>query len=121
MPARVARTRNLGTWTEAMFFGRIRSALRKMSMYWKPANQALKDASRPAPAGSRHKNEYRCAECGKWWKRKEVQVDHKVPCGSLRSWDDLPRFCQLLFVENPNGYDVLCKPCHLVKTKEQRK
>lgn len=108
MVRKVKRTRNHGTWTEAEFFGRIRSAFRRMSMYWKPAQEAKK-ASRKVVKGKRHKFEYQCAECGGWFKTNEVEIDHIVPAGSLKSFDDLNSFAERLFIEDVSGFQVLCK------------
>jgi len=44
-PAQKAiRTCNMGTMTPAMKHSMIKSALRKMSMYWKPIQEAKKTA-----------------------------------------------------------------------------
>ena len=108
MGRRVERTRNGGTWTEAQFWGRIRSALRRISMYYKPIQDA-KNRARKTVKGKRWKYEYQCASCKKWFKAKEVEVDHLIPAGSLRSSDDLKGFVERLFCEDPNSYQVLCK------------
>jgi len=117
---RVKRTRNLGTWTEAQFFSRIRSALRKLSMYWKPIQEARKRARRPYKGkNKRQKWEFQCAECKGWFPQKQINVDHIVPVGSLRSSDDLKGFVERLFCEDVDGYKVLCKPCHVIKTHKK--
>ena len=110
--------------TEAAYFGMIRSVLRRGFRYWKPIQQCKKE-SRVAYKGSnkRQKWIYKCAHCHKWYKGKEVQVDHIYPVGTLRSLDDLPDFVENLTAEmRVNGvdsYQLLCKPCHKVKTKEE--
>lgn len=68
----------------------------------------------------RQKFEYHCQECNGWFPQKEVQVDHVIPVGTLKSFDDLPAFCEKLFV----GVDKLrrlCLTCHAVKTAAERK
>lgn len=131
MAKKVVKTRNLNTWTEAQFWGRIRSALRRVSMYYKPIQEA-KNRARKTVTGKRHKFEYQCASCKKWYVAKEINVDHKIPAGSLRNADDLKGFVERLFCENPDGYQILCKTkktknkithygCHDKKTSEQRK
>ena len=115
----VPRTRNGGKWTESMLMGRIRSALRRISMYYEPIKQA-KDKVRKSVRGRRHKYEYQCCECSGWFKSKEVEVNHKIPAGSLKSFKDLPKFCERLFCEDVNGYEVVCKPCHKQISKKQR-
>lgn len=106
---RVERTRNAGTMTEAAFWGMIRSALRRRSMYWKPIINAKNSAKR-AVIGGRQKWEYQCSACRKWFKGTEVEVDHVNPAGSLTCSDDLKGFVTKLFAEE--GYDVKCNPCH---------
>ena len=84
--------------TEAAFFGWIRSLLRMRYMRgWKW--------------------EYQCADCKDWFLRKEVDIDHIVPCGTLKSFKDLSLFCERLFVEK-EGLQVLCKVCHKKKTHD---
>jgi len=46
-----------------------------------------------------------------------VQVDHIIPAGtSLKGWDE---FIDKLFI-GEDGMQILCKPCHKVKTKKER-
>jgi hypothetical protein len=111
MGKRVERTRNGGTWTESMLMSRIRSALRRIWMYYKPRVAAKKAVERTV-TGKRHRYEYECEKCRKWHKSKMVEVNHRIPAGSLKSFKDLPDFCDRLFCEDPSGYSVLCKPCH---------
>jgi len=63
---------------------------------------------------------YECASCSKTFKSTEVNVDHIEPAGSLTKYSDLPGFVKRLFCEADN-LQVLCKSCHDVKTKEERK
>ena len=64
---------------------------------------------------------YRCALCGEVFPSKEVQVDHIVPCGSLKSYADLGPFLQRLTAESPDDFQVLCKArCHKWKTYRER-
>lgn len=43
--------------------------------------------------------------------RREIHVDHVIPCGSLKSLDDVRGFVERLFVE-ADGLRVLCEQCH---------
>ncbi len=126
----VARTRNGGTWTEAMFWGRIRGALRKTFAAWVPMQQAMKNARRPSQRADRPllKWEYLCASCQCWFPLKEegpegsklVQCDHITPAGSLRNFDDLPNWIAKLTDEDPKHFQCLCIACHQVKTNAER-
>lgn len=78
------------------------------------------NAAKKSVKGKRHKSEYQCAQCKGWFKQADVQVDHIEPCGSLKSYADLPLFVEKMFCE-PKDMQVLCKDCHQVKTNEERK
>ena len=56
---------------------------------------------------------------GELFTNKEVEVDHIVPAGSLKTFDDLPEFVERMFCE-ADGFQVLCKPCHQLKTNAER-
>lgn len=114
--AKKARPYNNGTMTEAMFFQSLRSALRRLTIYWKPKKAAL-DRVKKSVKGKRHKWEYMCAKCGEYNQQKNVEVDHIIPAGTLRSFDDLGGFAKRLFCE-VDGFQVLCKDCHKKKTNE---
>jgi 5-methylcytosine-specific restriction endonuclease McrA len=116
---RVPRTRGNATMTEAQFWGFVRSGLRSKSQRWPPKFAVLQDAKRTVK-GKRHKYEYQCALCKKWNKMTEVSVDHIVPVGTLRCYNDLPGFVERLFCEK-EGLQVLCRECHNTKTQEERK
>lgn len=52
---------------------------------------------------------------------KEIQVDHKTACGSLKCADDIPGFLERLTPESADAYQILCKAkCHLKKSLEER-
>jgi 5-methylcytosine-specific restriction endonuclease McrA len=65
----------------------------------------------------RLKYEYQCSICKEWHPDKNIEVDHLIPAGSLRSGDDLKGFVERLFCEK-EGLRVLCKPCHRIVTNE---
>ena len=122
MGRRAERTRNGGTWTEAAFWGAVRSCLRDRFKWWKPIKVA-KDRARRKYEGEkrRQKWEYQCAMCSEWFKGDEVQVDHIVPCGSLRCYEDIAGFLERLCCEDIDGFRVLCKICHQQITNEERR
>jgi 5-methylcytosine-specific restriction endonuclease McrA len=110
-------SRNGGTMTESQYFSKIRSILRSGFRYWKPMQLALEAVSRPSQSlNKRIKKEYQCAKCKKWYKRADVEIDHKIECGSLSTYEDIVPFIQRLTKENVDAYQILCKPCHKLKT-----
>ena len=116
---KVIRTRNANTWSEAEFWGKIRSALRKVSMYWKPI-QACKQGCKENYVGDnkRQKFAYRCAICNKLVSDKELHIDHLVAAGSLKSSDDLKGFVDRLFVED--NFQCTCVGCNIKKAGEDK-
>lgn len=107
-------------WSEARFWTFLRSGLRAKWMRW-PPRAAVKAAARRPYVGSKKKQkwEYQCSACSGWFPDKETAIDHIIPAGQLRSWEDLPGFAERLFC-SADGLQVLCDVCHLAKTKEER-
>ena len=116
----VKKDRAGGTWSESRYFGFIRSALRRAFIKY-PVKYSVKNAASRPYVGSdkRRKKEYQCAVCDNWFADKEVAVDHIIPCGSLKTYSDLPKFVETLFCEADN-LQVVCKDCHQIKTNEER-
>ena len=114
---RGVKNRAGGVWTEAKYWTFVRSLLRKGWLRY-PPRQAVLNNNRVVVTGQRHRFEYPCAHCDNYFKATEVQVDHIVPAGSLK--DDPASFIQGLYCE-PDNLQVLCKPCHKLKTAEERK
>ena len=113
---RVEKTRNAWNRTEAKFRWAIRSSLRKVSMYWKPIALSKQNVRRESKnINKRIKYEYQCSTCKKWFTDKQIEVDHVIPAGSLKSAKDLEWFVERLFCE-VDWLQVLCKECHNKKT-----
>ena len=110
---RVPRTRAGGEMTEARFFAFLRSGLRQLSRRWPPVTRLVWLESRRPYKGvnPRAKWEYQCARCAKWYMRKDMQADHIMPCGALKSFEDLPGFAQRLLCET-DSLRILCNHCH---------
>lgn len=130
MPRKTPPFKNWPQWTTARFFGFIRSGLREKFNRYPVKYEALKLASREIPAGfyktgaragqEKVRKVYTCAECLKDdFMQKEVQVDHIVQAGSLKTFKDLAGFCERLFC-GIDGLQILCKPCHDKKTQEEK-
>lgn len=106
-------------WSNSQFWSFVRSGLRaKWSRY--PVKFAvLAKAKRKAEDNPRAKWEYQCAVCKGWFIQKNVEIDHTIPCGTLRSYEDLAPFVERLFCGEEH-LRCVCKPCHKIITKEER-
>ena len=114
------REYNGGLWSRGRFNSFVTSILRSGSRRWQPKWECLNEAKTEKkinPKTGRIAQHYRCASCGDEFTAKEVQVDHCVPIGTNRSWDE---FVDLLFCEKGN-LQVLCVGCHKIKTKGEKK
>ena len=118
--SRVPRTRNGGTWTEARYWQSVRSGLRRLFRFWKPAVAALHAARFPCKGPNGQKWAYLCHDCKKPFPRKQVQIDHIVPCGTLTDFEHVSEFIRRLTPEDPGAYAVRCLACHQAKTNAER-
>lgn len=117
---RVPLTRNAGTLSEAAFWGMVRSGLRRTFRWWKPALAALKAARSPCRGPRGQRWAYLCADCGKLFLRRQVQIDHVYPAGALTSYEHVGDWLRRLTPENPDAFAVRCLPCHQAKTNVER-
>lgn len=97
----------------------IRGGFRK----WTEKYDCLKAArigKKVNKATGRLAEHYKCAACSYHFPLKEVQVDHinpvVDPVKGFVNWDE---YIDRMYVA-AGGLQVLCKPCHLKKTKEER-
>ena len=117
---------------DSKFKGRIISALRKLTWSWTPRNEA-EAAQKVAPAT------FECESCGVWiytGKKSLDKLELDPPKGLIKgtkyldhidpvvklsedhfSWDT---YISQMFSPRDN-FQVLCKPCHDVKTKKENK
>ncbi|MEK9207779.1 MAG: hypothetical protein AAB922_04805 [Patescibacteria group bacterium] len=112
--------------TDAAFWGKIRSALRKIWTSSQAHKDAISRAKVPAPEGGRRKYKIKCPECerlynlgekikletkkeGKYKFTSIYHVDHKEEGGSLKGFEDLAPFVHRLFL---GQQEALCYHCH---------
>ncbi len=108
------------TWTSAKFHGFIRSALRRAWTRWPEQYRARKLAQRPYKGPNKQQKwQYMCAACLEWKMGKDTQVHHKVECGTLRSFDDIPGFVERLLCP-AEDLQILCKQCHKKQHKNDK-
>ena len=110
---------NGGKWTQGRFNSFVTSLLRSGSRRWEPKYTVLNESKTDKKVNKktgRLAQHYQCNGCKGEFPAKDVEVDHIIPIGRERSWDE---FINGLFCEKDN-LQVLCKECHAVKTKQER-
>ena len=65
---------------------------------------------------------YTCKKCRGVFQKNEVQVDHINPLG-VSNPRDIEEYCLIVtkLYCSKNMLQVLCKPCHKIKTQRERK
>ena len=116
-------------WTTSKFFGFLRSGMREKFNRYPPKYDCIKAAAitiqdgeyKTGPKKGQPKmvKRYHCQHCDELFLQKEVQVDHKIGAGSFKSFDDAGGFLERLFC-GADGMQVLCKPCHSIKTQQEK-
>ena len=111
-------------WTEGRYNSFITSVLRAGVRKWPNKWKALELAcSGPGinEATGRKAKLYTCASCARLFTAKGVEVDHIEPVvdpkTGFTTWDN---YISRLFCSTDN-LQVLCKPCHKIKTLSEKK
>ena len=109
-------------WTPARKKAFIISVLRSGTRRWPPKYETLNEAKTEKKVNllsGRIAQHYRCAVCKEEFPAKLVEVDHIIPVASIDGFISWDSFIENLFCEKEN-LQVVCKPCHLEKTKKER-
>ena len=120
----MATAEKLPKWTKSKLNSFIKSALRSASQRYPPKYEALNEAFVERLVNSktgRLGKHYKCNACQGIFPASEVQVDHIDPVIDpligFVSWDSV---IEKMFCEK-GGFQVLCKPCHTVKTNAEKR
>ncbi len=119
----VELTRNHHTMTEAQFSAFILSILRRGTKFWKPKMQKLAEGRRPNQSDNKRlKWESNCEECLGWFPESQIEIDHTIPCGGISGpdWLDKIKGWVIKAYVEIEGYQRLCKTCHLKKTNTEK-
>lgn len=87
-------------------------ALRRASLKWPPRNNVKKKARV-------RRGVYKCNKCKEEVRVQRIALDHVYPVANadgFSTWDD---YIMKMFAPE-SGWQVLCKPCHQKKTREER-
>lgn len=85
--------------------------LRRISYMW----EARKNAQTKARV---ERGRYKCAHCQGIFGNKEIALDHVVPVVGSEGFIDWNNYIERLFCDE-DGFQVLCHPCHTIKTNEE--
>ena len=110
-------------WTDGRLKSFITSGLRSMFRRWPPKFDTLKEAKAGKQINTvsgRLAEHYQCSNCKEFFPAKQVQVDHIDPVvDPVKGFIDWNTFIDRLLCPKEN-LQVLCKPCHLIKTKIEK-
>jgi len=113
----------MNDWTDGRIKGFITSVIRGGFRRWPPKFYVLSEAKQGKKVNEktgRVAEHYSCYSCLNSFPAKEVQVDHIEPVVDPKvGFVDWDTFISRLFCSEEN-LQVLCKACHLVKTKLER-
>lgn len=101
----------------------VKGALRRLSSRTPAHKECMDNAIHLTIKGPRGGKQYICACCKKTFSAINVQVDHieeVIPVNRSideMTWDEIINriFCDISLLQ------VLCKPCHKIKTSKERK
>lgn len=98
----------------------VKRYIELISYKWPPRTEAKNKSRRPSQLKDKRISwEYQCNHCKKWFKSKEVQIDHIIPKGRYDK-DTFFVWLDRLFCE-AKGFQVLCRPCHVKKSAKEHK
>lgn len=110
-------------WDDRRFFNWVMKLLRRGGATFPNRDKAFKAAYAGKFRNVRTRRmamHYFCACCGEIFPKHECQADHiepVVPITGWVSWDDT---IARLFIPT-EGYQILCKSCHHIKSGEENK
>lgn len=120
-----------GDWTEARMRSFVMSALRRAS--WSPKFDVINRAfvrKGINPETGKPCKLHLCEECGNEFPKGKMKADHHEPVIPIRhSWADDPgsflgynwnEVMRRLWIEQGDGWNVICEQCHLAKTDAER-
>jgi len=106
--------------SKSAYFSWIRGQIRRGLWSRNPIKNYIKrQASKPAPRGSRAKKVIQCEFCKVDHAQSKIEVDHIIPAGSLKDWEDVGPFMERM-LHPSGGYRLLCKPCHKTHTYAEK-
>lgn len=114
----------MSSWTPGRLQAWVIAGLRSLSRKYPPRFETLHEAKTEKKINvktGRLAQHYECNECKEDFPATEVQVDHiRDVIDPETGFVDFNTYIERLFCEK-NNLQVLCKPCHGLKTKSAGK
>ena len=107
--------------SKSQYISWIRGGLRKL---WSrhPSKTELRKATRKKLDNGKGRAVYhnQCAMCKEWKKTADTEVDHLKCNPPFRDLKDIQAYVQNLLGVGVGDLQILCKPCHKIKTYSER-
>lgn len=108
---------------ESQYLTWLRGQFRKIWMDFIPKNEFISEKCFPVTEEVRQqqnlhrltKTAGECVFCHQIFGRSKLQVDHKIPAGSMLVYSEAPAYLLRLLCSKDN-MQLSCKPCHDIKT-----
>ncbi len=112
---------------ESQYLTWLRGQFRKIWMDFIPKNEFLSESCFPVNNDEKAlhglhpktKTAGKCIFCKKVFGKSKLQVDHKIPAGSMLIYEDAPKYLFRLLCSKDN-MQLTCKPCHDIKSYADR-
>lgn len=117
------KAKSYSEWSPARKKAFIISVLRGGSRRYPPKYETLNEAKTEKKintASGRVAQHFMCNQCKKDFPQKLVEVDHIQPVVGISGFTTWDNFIQGLYCDR-NNLQVLCKTCHAIKTKKEKK
>lgn len=110
--------------TKSAFFNYIRGALR---WQWKryplkldfKNEKAIPNFPGSGVTNPKVKKVVQCEVCETWIPQSSAEIDHRVPCGTIKDWETAGQFIHNMFCDKSN-LRCVCSPCHQTITYSER-
>lgn len=109
-------------WTEARKHSFIVSVLRSGTRRWPPKYECLNEAKTEKKVNTktgRIAQHYMCSICKEDFSATNIDVDHIKPVVGSEGFTSWDVYIKNMFCDKEN-LQVVCKPCHKIKTKQER-
>lgn len=102
--------------TDTKFWGWLSSQLRKVWRSHPTKTDFIKHVRFIKKVGNRPLYHIKCVMCEKDFQLKDIEINHKVKCGDVKSEGYALRMLNVGF----DDLEPLCKPCHAIVTYSER-